>query len=88
MKRKSKQKGFTLVELIVVIVIILILAALLIPFLLRYVEKAKEANCRSGMSSLLTEYSAGVAEGAIDPDKDQDIGDLQKACVSVLAEMI
>ena len=78
MKRKSKQKGFTLVELIVVIVIILILAALLIPFLLRYVEKAKEANCRSGMSSLLTEYSAGVAEGAIDPDKDQDIGDLQK----------
>ena len=31
------------------------------------------------MSSLLTEYSAGVAEGAIDPDKDQDIGDLQKA---------
>ena len=62
MKRKSKQKGFTLVELIVVIVIILILAALLIPFLLRYVEKAKEANCRSGMSSLLTEYSAGVAE--------------------------
>ena len=79
MKRKSKQKGFTLVELIVVIVIILILAALLIPFLLRYVEKAKEANCRSGMSSLLTDYSAGVAEGAIDPDKDQDIGDLQKA---------
>ena len=78
MKRKSKQKGFTLVELIVVIVIILILAALLIPFLLRYVEKAKEANCRSGMSSLLTEYSAGVAEGAIDPDKDQDIGDLRR----------
>ncbi len=63
MKRKSKQKGFTLVELIVVIVIILILQRF-IPFLLRYVEKAKEWNCRSGMSSLLTEYSAGVAEGA------------------------
>lgn len=79
MRQKSKRKGFTLVELIVVIVIILILAALLIPVLLRYIEKSKEASCRSGMSSLLTEYSAGAAEGVIDPDKDQDIGDLQKA---------
>lgn len=40
-KVKSK-KGFTLVELIVVLVILAILAALLIPALTGYIDKAKE----------------------------------------------
>ena len=39
--RKNK-KGFTLVELIVVIVILAILAAILVPTLSTYVDKAKE----------------------------------------------
>lgn len=45
MKRKlqeNKKKGFTLVELIVVLVILAILAALLIPALTGYIDKAKE----------------------------------------------
>lgn len=40
--RKKNNKGFTLVELIVVIVILAILAALLIPALLGWIDKAKE----------------------------------------------
>lgn len=39
---KHKNKGFTLVELIVVLVILAILAALLVPALTGYIDKAKE----------------------------------------------
>ena len=40
--KQRKDKGFTLVELIVVLVILAILAAILIPALLGYLDKAKE----------------------------------------------
>ena len=46
MKKKIKQsnKGFTLVELIVVLVILAILAAILIPTLMGYIDKAKSES--------------------------------------------
>ena len=40
-KALSKNKGFTLVELIVVLVILAILAAILVPTLLGYIDKAR-----------------------------------------------
>lgn len=43
-KRRSKKGGFTLVELIVVLAILAILAALLIPALTGYINKAKEKS--------------------------------------------
>lgn len=42
--RNNNKKGFTLVELIVVLVILAILAALLIPALTKYIDKAKEKD--------------------------------------------
>lgn len=42
--RNNKKKGFTLVELIVVLVILAILAALLIPALTGYIDKAKDKS--------------------------------------------
>ena len=42
MAKNNKRYGFTLVELIVVLVILAILAALLIPALTGYIDKAKK----------------------------------------------
>lgn len=42
--KENKKKGFTLVELIVVLVILAILAALLIPALTEYIDKAKNKS--------------------------------------------
>lgn len=42
--KENKKKGFTLVELIVVLVILAILAALLIPALTGYIDKAKKKS--------------------------------------------
>lgn len=58
--RKNKQ-GFTMVELIVVIVIILVLAAVLVPSLLKYIDKANQAKCRSEAATLLTQIQADFA---------------------------
>lgn len=43
-KKLKEKKGFTLVELIVVLVILAILAALLIPALTGYIDKAREKS--------------------------------------------
>lgn len=83
-KRRSKKGGFTLVELIVVLVILAILAALLIPALTGYINRAKEKNViaetRQAVMAAQTLYDeayAGVAKnGKVDAPKDADILEL------------
>ena len=79
-KRRSKKGGFTLVELIVVLVILAILAALLIPALTGYIDRAKEKNviaetrqCVMAAQTLYDEAYANVAKkgtAAIPTDTD------------------
>ena len=55
---KKNNKGFTLVELIVVLVILAILAAVLVPALLGYIDKAKK---KKDMNSAEAAYIAAQA---------------------------
>ncbi len=68
---RDNKKGFTLVELIVVLVILAILAALLIPALTGYIDKAKEkqivAETRQvvmAAQTLTDEQYAGITDGS------------------------
>lgn len=66
-KRRSKKGGFTLVELIVVLVILAILAALLIPTLTGYIDKAREkqivAATRQCVMAAQTTYDEHYGKG-------------------------
>ena len=74
---KKDQKGFTLVELIVVLVILAIMAALLAPALLGYIDKARTSKyleeCRSistAVQAILDEhYAKGSGQADFGADK-------------------
>ena len=55
---KSTKKGFTLVELIVVLVILAVLAAMLVPGLIGYIDRAR---AEKEYQTAATVYSAGQA---------------------------
>lgn len=59
---KSSKKGFTLVELIVVIVILAVLAAMLVPALIGYVDRAKKEKDYQTASTVYAAAQAAVTE--------------------------
>lgn len=66
-KKNTNNKGFTLVELIVVLVILAILAAILVPALLGYIDRAREKqyvlNAKSALTAAQAELSSLYGEG-------------------------
>lgn len=74
-KRRSKKGGFTLVELIVVLVILAILAALLIPALTGYIDRAKEksitAETRQVVMAAQTLYDEAYGSSTTAPTFDK-----------------
>lgn len=91
---KKNKKGFTLMEMIVVIVIIGILMAILVPGLIKWIDKAKnkqiEANAYSAYQAvqgeILSEYETKSLDKAKEAViKDQDTLDAVLATAGVEA---
>ena len=68
-RKMKNQKGFTLVELIVVLVILAILAAMLVPALTGYIDKANNekiiATTRQVVMAAQTEISEAYGKGKL-----------------------
>ena len=54
----NKQRGFTIIELIVVIAIIAVLAAIVLVNVTQYIAKGKDASIKGNMSSMATMAAA------------------------------
>lgn len=91
---RENKKGFTLVELIVVLVILAILAAMLIPALTGYIDKAKEKNVIAETRQVvmaaqtLVDEAYAKAEVGADTVKIGDAdGNIEISAVKTLAEV-
>lgn len=81
--KKKDNKGFTLVELIVVLVILAILAAILVPALLGYIDEAKKKenviNAKALMTAIQSELTKTYA--FYQPKNYEKATDAQKRCI-------
>ncbi len=59
MRKNRKQKGFTLVEVIVVAVIVAVLAAVAIPLYNGYIRDSRNNVCQNTAASIASAYTAG-----------------------------
>lgn len=90
---ENKKKGFTLVELIVVLVILAILAALLIPALTGYIDKAKRKSlvAETRQAVMAAQTLVDEAYGKVDPGTEITVGGegatVQTTDVEKLAEL-
>ena len=92
--KENNKKGFTLVELIVVLVILAILAALLIPALTGYIDKAKNksivAETRQTVMAAQTLVDEAYAEANVGADTVKvgtAEGNITTAQIAELAEV-
>lgn len=95
--KENKKKGFTLVELIVVLVILAILAALLIPALTGYIDRAKNksiiAETRQIVMAAQTLADEQYAEDAsknptLNNDDILDLADLKGKSAGTISDIV
>lgn len=62
-KKKKDNKGFTLVELVIVVAILAILVGVLAPQYTKYVEKSRKAADVSNLENLVTAFKTAASDG-------------------------
>ena len=65
-RKKKDNKGFTLVELVIVVAILAILVGILAPQYTKYVEKSRKAADASNLDNLVTGVKVATADGSKD----------------------
>jgi type IV pilus assembly protein PilA len=85
--RNDKQKGFSLIELLIVVAIILIIAAIAIPNLLRSKMAANEASAVASLRTLNTSIVAYSTTYATDPSNLASLGPASTAS-STAADLV
>ncbi len=65
MEKKMNNKGFSLVELIIVVAIMAVLIGVLAPAYLQYVEKSKKTTDASAIGSVLDAFEIVAADPAV-----------------------
>ena len=73
-KMKENNKGFSLVELIVVIAIMAILAVTLAPRLTAYIEKARKASDKEVVNTIFTAAKLANIEEPLGADAEVSLG--------------
>ena len=61
--RKKDNKGFTLVELVIVVAILAILVGILAPQYTKYVEKSRKAADASNLENMVTAFKTAASDG-------------------------
>ncbi len=72
-KKSSKNKGFTLVELLVVLAILALLLTLAVPRYFNGIERAKEATLRQDLNTLRESIDKYYADTGKYPNKLEDL---------------
>jgi type IV pilus assembly protein PilE len=74
-RRKPNQKGFTMIELMVVVVIVAILAAIAIPIYGRYIKNARMTEAEARIGEIITAAKAYAQETDEVPPGGNGIGE-------------
>ncbi len=60
LKQTRNQKGFTLIEILVVVIIVAILAAIAVPRYLRYVERSRSTEAQTAISTIRKSFDVQI----------------------------
>ncbi|MGI6070322.1 MAG: competence type IV pilus major pilin ComGC [Blautia sp.] len=80
--RIKNQKGFTLIELVVVCVILSILMAITVPAGMKYIEKKKADQCEAKRSALIYGLETALLDGETPEEYWNSISDEDMTCPS------